>query len=673
MGAHVNRGARNIGNLDLLMDVPPSSLRMQGAVILGKYRVLRQIGRGGMGIVVEAEHIDLRERVAIKFMKADASPGNAVPRFLREARAAARIRSEHVVRVIDVGRLEDERPFMVMEYLEGRDLAQKLAEDGPFPLADALGCILQACLGLAEAHAEGILHRDLKPSNLLLSRRSDGSSLIKILDFGVSKMDGATDLTNVRQVLGSLLYMSPEQLECSREVDQRTDIYSLGATLYELLSGHTPFASSNPIALSVKILKATRRPIVDFRPDLPAEFCAVLDKMLEKARDDRFAYVADAASALLPFAPPGAAALVERINRIPRRATRIMREETDDDDDSEGEARSVDPLGGTLVALHPKRPVTGLPSGPPQGFSAPAPSSAPPVRASPAPPRVDSVPRLVDLMAAERPSIRAVTLDAPADLSPFDDSFEDVQVIHDLRKLLSSRAGQERAKPAKSTDTDTWVQPLAKLGLAEADREALRAKLGESVSISIDTKAFFDLSTAASFGEGNAILTALCARLLADAATSRPGIGARAERLQRILATGAAAEERAGGATARSSSAAPAFGLLEDLYAETGDPVTAAILAVVLWQAPSRGGANKERALSLASESTTALPDDPLLLYCHGVMAFGLDRRTEAASVLARALEVGLEGDEAVHASFLLDDLINFGYDGTATQADDPG
>lgn len=634
------------------MDGPPQSLRTQGAVILGKYRVVRQIGRGGMGIVVEAEHIDLRERVAIKFMKAEGASGSAVPRFLREARAAARIRSEHVVRVIDVGRLEDDRPFMVMEYLEGRDLAQRLTERGPLDLEDALGCILQACLGLAEAHSEGILHRDLKPSNLLLSRRSDGSSLVKILDFGVSKMDGATDLTNVRQVLGSLLYMSPEQLECSREVDQRTDIYSLGATLYELLTGHTPFASSNPIALSMKILKATRRPVADFRPDLPAEFCAILDKMLEKSRDDRFAYVADVATALLPFAPKERA-LVERINRVPRRATKITRDETDDDEDDVDDVRPVDPLGGTVVALHTKRPVTSLPSsGPP-----PVPSSS--VPASPGPTGPPSA-------APLRPSIHAATLSAPegsrargepTNLSPFDDSFEDVQVIHDLRTLFSGRGPKDKAR--STNDADTLVQPLARLGLDDKERDALRTRLAESVSVSIETNAYFDLSTAAAFGEGEAILSALCARLLADTSTNRGGIGARADRLRRTLAEG--------------KNVTRAFNLLEELHAETGDPVAGAVLAVVLWQASDRGGSSKERALELASASTTALPDDALLLYCHGVMAFGLDQRTEAAGVLARALEVGLGGDEAAHASFLLDDLINFGYDGTATQADDPG
>ena len=227
--------------------------------------------------------------------------------------------------------------------------------------------------------------------------------------------------------------------------------------------------------------------------------------------------------------------------------------------------------------------------------------------------------------------------------------------------LFRSGGVKERAKSPK--DTDTWVQPLARIGADDAnrvaDRDALRARLAESVSVSIDTSAYFDLSMAASFGEGNAILSALCARLLADASTSGSGIGERADRLRRALADG--------------GNVTPAFNLLEELHAETGDPIAGAILAVVLWQATDRGGSSKERALELASASTSALPDDPLLLYCHGVMAFGMDQRTEAAGVLARALEVGLESDEAAHAGFLLDDLINFGCDGSATQADEPG
>ncbi|MFO0547103.1 MAG: serine/threonine-protein kinase [Polyangiaceae bacterium] len=637
------------------MEVPPLTQKVQlGAVILDKYRVLRQIGRGGMGIVVEAEHIDLRERVAIKFMRADPT-GNALPRFLREARAAARIRSEHVVRVIDVGRLDDERPFMVMEYLEGKDLARKLAEEGIIPVEEAIHYTLQACMGLAEAHASGVLHRDLKPSNLLLTRRSDGSSLIKILDFGVSKMAGATDLTSVKQVLGSLLYMSPEQLECSREVDQRTDIYSLGATLYELLTGRTPFTSANPMALSVKILKATRPPIRDFRPDLPIGFSSVVDRMLDRSRDARYSYVADVATALAPFAP-GDASTVERINRIPRRAIRSAPDEPDEPEPSSAHRPSIriDPLEKTVAAQRPPRPQQARP-----------PSALPPP-----PPRSSAPP------SGKVPVIVTPRGGVIADLTPLDESSDNLEVIHDLRALMrrrertkdlvSDRLGLgavrdpgtvpglgEAESPSVRRPRDGWplleseggeVDPAGTiLGLDLSADHRIAHIVSESVSISVDALHGFDVGFAsASFNDDGAVLVVLTQRLRLEAA-GQPELVSRVNDAIELLSS--------------SQESALVLGSVESLWNELGrTPAATAVLAYLLWQS-SPASVSRTRAYSLATSCVVSMPGDALVHYCAGVMAFGLNRRIEAVRALSRAIDLGLDADQALHSAALLEAL----------------
>src|SRR5688500_4451427 len=222
-----------------------------GDRIADKYVVESIIGEGGMGLVVAARHVELDQRVAIKLLlPAIAELGTAAERFRREARSAARIRSDHVCRVLDVGSLPSGVPYLVMEHLEGCDLATELERRTRLPVAEAIEWVLQACEGLAEAHSVGIVHRDLKPANLFLARRSDGSKRIKLLDFGVSKaLDdsgaGQHKLTQTSTLVGSPLYMSPEQLSSSRDVDVRTDIWALGAVLHELLSGKPPFSGGN--------------------------------------------------------------------------------------------------------------------------------------------------------------------------------------------------------------------------------------------------------------------------------------------------------------------------------------------------------------------------------------------------------------------------------------------
>jgi tRNA A-37 threonylcarbamoyl transferase component Bud32 len=213
-----------------------------GDVVAGKYEVEWTIGAGGMGVVVAAMHRVLGQRVAIKF-PSEAIRGSAEgrERMLREARACVRLRSEQTVRVLDVGTLDDGAPFIVMEYLLGRSLAERLREEGPLPVGDAVDTIRQACAAHDEAHAIGIVHRDLKPSNLLETRRFDGTRLVKVVDFGIAKgpalaSDGG-ELTTTRGVMGSPAYMAPEQLRSTRDVDSRADIWALGVTLHELLTG----------------------------------------------------------------------------------------------------------------------------------------------------------------------------------------------------------------------------------------------------------------------------------------------------------------------------------------------------------------------------------------------------------------------------------------------------
>ena len=220
-----------------------------GTIIAEKYRIDRMLAEGGMGVVVAATHIQLDQVVALKFLRADVSPEfDALARFTREARAAARLRSEYVARVLDAGVTGDGTPYIAMEYLEGQNLAQALQVQGPLDVSRAVEYMIQVCEGLAEAHGCGIIHRDIKPYNLFLVERSPGWSAVKILDFGISKTafaDAGNIATGV--IIGSPCYISPEQLRSSATVDHRTDIWSVGATLYELLAGRAAFDASQTL------------------------------------------------------------------------------------------------------------------------------------------------------------------------------------------------------------------------------------------------------------------------------------------------------------------------------------------------------------------------------------------------------------------------------------------
>jgi len=293
----------------------------EGQILAGKFRIERVLGQGGMGIVVAATHLQLDERVALKFLLPEAlSNPEAVERFAREARAAVKIKSEHVARVSDVGTLESGSPYMVMEYLQGEDLAAWVRRSGAIAVPEAIEFLLQACEAIAEAHALGIVHRDLKPANLFVTRRVDGSVCIKVLDFGISKLSspGAPefDMTRTNTVMGSPLYMSPEQMSSTRNVDMRTDIWALGVILYESLTGRVPFEAETMPQLCGMILQDPPRPMRELRPELPVVLQEVIFRCLEKNRDHRFNNVAELAYALAPFGPSAALRSAERIARV---------------------------------------------------------------------------------------------------------------------------------------------------------------------------------------------------------------------------------------------------------------------------------------------------------------------------------------------------------------------
>lgn len=292
-----------------------------GDVVGGKFVVERVLGVGGMGVVVAARHMQLGQTVAIKFLRRNAAAsGESVNRFVREARAAVGLQSAHVVRIMDVGALDDGLPYMVMEHLSGTDLSHVLEVRRMLPIQEAVDYLLQAMEAIAEAHAVGIIHRDLKPSNLFLTMRPDGTPLVKVLDFGISKAidDGSqqASLTSTAMVMGSPLYMSPEQVRSTKNVDIRTDLWALGVILYELLVGVPPFEADTVTGLCAKIVADPPIPLRARRPDLPHALESVVVRCLDKDPKKRHQSVAALAQALRPFASADGKAAVERVSRI---------------------------------------------------------------------------------------------------------------------------------------------------------------------------------------------------------------------------------------------------------------------------------------------------------------------------------------------------------------------
>jgi serine/threonine-protein kinase len=281
-----------------------------GDLIAEKYVVTRLLGEGGMGQVFAATHVDLRQEVAIKIMIPERMElgSESVDRFLHEARTISLLKSSHVPRVFDLGKTAAGLPYIVMELLSGQDLVDVLS-CGPLPCGEAVNAILQACDAVGEAHSHGIIHRDLKPENLFLTRRRDGTPCVKVLDFGISKMRAEQGddkkrgrvVTKENTILGSPSYMSPEQTRRSNDVDGRSDIWSLGVTLYELLTQRDPFAAETTPETFVKVLTYNPPSPTELRPEIPTELSAVVMRCLEKDPASRFQDVNALATALLSF------------------------------------------------------------------------------------------------------------------------------------------------------------------------------------------------------------------------------------------------------------------------------------------------------------------------------------------------------------------------------------
>ncbi len=278
-----------------------------GSRVADKYEIVERLGEGGMGVVYEARHMELGQRVAIKVMQR--REGLDEIRLVREARATSRLTSPHALRILDVGRLEGGAPFMVMERLVGRDLAEVLQARGRLDADEAVAWVLDAAEAIGEAHELGIIHRDLKPSNLFLAEQR-GQTMVKVLDFGVSKLirplDGDASevtLTSDGGVVGSVAYMSPEQLR-GAEVDERSDIWSLGVVLFELLTGRLPFEGEGAAALGARIATEPLPDLRALRPDVPPALVDVVARCLSKRPRDRFANIGALVAALRVYREP---------------------------------------------------------------------------------------------------------------------------------------------------------------------------------------------------------------------------------------------------------------------------------------------------------------------------------------------------------------------------------
>ena len=301
-----------------------------GEIVAGKYRIEAVLGAGGMGVVFAARHIALNGQFALKFLSSQAlGNSQAVGRFYREAQAAVKLRSEHAVRVFDVGTHENGLPYLVMEYLEGTDLGQLLQTTGPLPIAEALDYVMQACAAIADAHSAGVIHRDIKPSNLFCVTRQEKSLLVKVLDFGISKVTdalaGDQGITVTGNFLGSPSYMSPEQMRAPDRVDYRSDIWSLGVVLYECLTAKLPFPANTLPEACLRVVQEPPIPPSHYRPDLPAGLEAVILRCLEKDRDARVPSANALAEALRSFQAPLVSAASSYLGEPDERARDIQR------------------------------------------------------------------------------------------------------------------------------------------------------------------------------------------------------------------------------------------------------------------------------------------------------------------------------------------------------------
>lgn len=348
-------------------DAQPAPLEV-GQVVARKYRLDRLLGAGGMGYVALATHLQLDQRVALKFLRPEtAKRKDLVKRFALEARAAAKIRGDHVAKVTDVDELEDGTPFMVMEYLEGEDLSERLTRLGRLDFRQAAAYVLEACEAIGEAHSMRIIHRDLKPSNLFLAARPDGSEMVKVLDFGISKMleDSAAGITQTQTSFGSIPYMAPEQMRDARHCDERTDIWALGVTFYELVTQNYPFPGTTGPEVIARVMEGSLVPVEQLRPDAPPLVRRVVALCTQRDPSQRYVDIGELAMDL---------AGVVGTETARERATRIMRLV----------APGMDQLG-TLNVDVMKRGVAAQGGAPLQVIGSAQPAPGPALRAATAP------------------------------------------------------------------------------------------------------------------------------------------------------------------------------------------------------------------------------------------------------------------------------------------------
>ena len=328
--AHGVLAASPRGTLELIADPsvfdprltwPDGMLPKPGTLVAQRYRLGDGIGEGGMSVVFSARDERLGRDVALKLLNPQrAFSPEIVTRFVNEARTLAQLDCPHVVRVFDAGVTDEPGkptlPFMVLELLHGIELRSLLAEVDGGDVRRVVGWMLQICDGLAAAHVEGIIHRDLKPANLFVVDEPDGTQIVKVLDFGIARsMEVTPALTFDGEHMGSPGYMSPEQIKDVRNVDQRSDIWSLGVVMYEIFTGVAPFQAETPLDLCLQILHAPVEPLRRLRPDLSPGLAAVIQRCMQRPVAARFANVAELAEALSPYAHPRDLEVAARVRR----------------------------------------------------------------------------------------------------------------------------------------------------------------------------------------------------------------------------------------------------------------------------------------------------------------------------------------------------------------------